>query len=233
MRIHPGHSLLLGAGAVLLAPLLLHAGQQAETPAPQLVRVSRAQISQATAPTAAAAGGPLLLTLQDALNLAKKNSTQWQSAVTEAGLAREDANIARGGLLPNVNFTTGAIITQTNGLGAAYIANNGPHEYISQGNVHQQLDAATFVAYRSTTARAAAAKARKEVALRGLVVTVVQDYFAVAAAEQKLSAARRTTEEGNSFLQLTQSLEKGGEVAHADEIKAELQMQERRRQLQE
>jgi len=62
---------------------------------------------------------------------------------------------------------------------------------------------------------------------------VVQNYFAVAAAEQKLSVARRTADEGEKFFELTQNLEKGGEVAHSDVIKAELQVQDRRRQLQE
>src|SRR5271165_4131490 len=223
---------MLFAGVAALAPAPMQAGQQPDSPAPQALRISHARTSEAT--TTASQGTPVSLNLQDALNLAKRNSAQWQSAVTDAGVAREDANIARGGLLPNVNFNTGAIITQTNSPGTpAFIANNGAHEYISQGNVHQQLDISTLAAYRSKAAAAAAAKAHQEVALRGLVVTVVQNYFAVATAEQKLAAARRTAEEGNSFLQLTQSLEKGGEVAHADEIKAELQMQERRRQLQE
>lgn len=176
----------------------------------------------------------MVLTLQDALNLAKKNSPQFQAAVTDAGVAREDKNIARAGLLPNANFNTGMIYTQANSLGnQKFIANNAPHEYISQGNVHQQLDLAMVASYRSATALAAAARARKEIATRGLIVAVVQNYFAVAAAEQKLNAARRTSEDGERFLELTENLEKGGEVAHSDVIKAELQMQERRRQLQE
>src|SRR4029077_4509729 len=37
----------------------------------------------------------------------------------------------------------------------------------------------------------------------------------------------------DKFLQLTLALEKGGEVAHSDVIKADLQAQDRRRQLQE
>ncbi len=177
---------------------------------------------------------PVELTLQEALALARKNSPQFQSAVTDAGVARENRNIALGGLLPNASFNTSALYTQSNGAGGVkYIANNATHEYVSQGNVHEQLDLATVAAFRSTAALASAAKARQEIASRGLVVTVVQDYFAVAAAEQKLEAARRTADEGEKFLELTENLEKGGEVAHADVIKAELQMQERRRQLQE
>jgi outer membrane protein TolC len=114
-----------------------------------------------------------------------------------------------------------------------FIANNAPHEYISQGNVHQSLDLASWENYRSVAAQAAAAKAKAEVAARGLVVTVVQNYFAAAAAEKKLESASRTADAGEKFLQLTQALEKGGEVAHSDVIKADLQAQERRRQLQE
>jgi outer membrane protein TolC len=49
----------------------------------------------------------------------------------------------------------------------------------------------------------------------------------------KLEAAKKTGDEGDRFLKLTQDLEKGGEVAHSDVIKAELQMQDRRRQLME
>jgi outer membrane protein TolC len=217
---------------VLLAPIGLLAGQQAEVPTPRpLLEQSKERIPIAGRTEASA---PLQITLQAALDLARKNSTQWQAAATEAGVAHEDRNIARAGLLPGVNFNSSALYTETNSAGGIkYIANNAPHEYISQGNVHQQLDLAAVASYRSTAALAIAAEARKEVALRGLVVTVVEDYFAVGAAEQKLSAAKQTSEEGVSFFELTKTLEKGGEVAHADVIKAELQMQERHRQLQE
>ena len=224
---------ILVVGGALFSTAGLCAGQQPDAPAPKpLALPTAAKPTQAA--TLPAPGTTQSLTLQDALNLAKKNSAQLQAAVTDAGIAHEDKNIARAGLLPNVNFNTAAIYTQANSLGTQkFIANNAPHEYISQGGVHQQLDLASFAAYRSTAALAAAAKARKEVAARGLTVTVVQSYFAVAAAEQKLGAARKTSEEGEKFLELTESLEKGGEVAHADVIKAELQMQDRRRQLQE
>lgn len=174
------------------------------------------------------------ITLKDALELARKNSTQFQSAATDAGVAREDKVQARAGLLPGADFNTSTLYTQPNALGnVKFIANNAPHEYISQGNVHELLDMASVAAYRRTAALAAAAKARVEIATRGLVVTVVQSYFAVGAAEQVMETSRRTAQEGEAFLKLTQELEHGGEVAHSDVIKAELQAQDRRRQLQE
>jgi outer membrane protein TolC len=210
------------------------AGQQPDAPAPQPAVLARqAQIASATT---ANPGAPVRLSLQDALALARKNEPTYQSAVTDAGVAGENRAQTRDVLLPSVNFNTSAIYTQTsqNGTnGVKFIANNGPHEYISQGNVHQQLDLASWAMYRSAAAQAAAAKARAEIATRGLVVTVVQDYFAAAAAERKLESAKRTADEGEKFFQLTQSLEKGGEVAHSDVIKAELQVQDRRRQFLE
>ena len=65
------------------------------------------------------------------------------------------------------------------------------------------------------------------------MVTVVQNYYSVAAAQQKVLSAQKAADEGDRFLKLTQDLERGGEVAHADVIKAELQAQDRRRALQE
>ncbi len=227
----PKYVILLVATATFLAPATMHAGQQPNSPVPQPEAVS--QQSPASSLTHPAPGAPVRLTLQDALKLARKSDPTYHAAVTEAGLAREDRAQSRDALLPSVNFDTSSLYTQSNANGVRFIANNASHEYISQGNVHQVLDYSAFSSYRRSAALAAAAKARAEVAQRGLLVTVVQDYFAVTAAEQKLTAARRTATEGESFFELTQILEKGGEVAHSDVIKAELQMQDRRRQLQE
>jgi outer membrane protein TolC len=222
---------LLVVAAALAVPATLGAAQQTDGPAPQPEVASRQpHPSPQTIPDP---GAPVRVTLQDALNLARKNDPTYHAVVTEAGIAREDRAQSRDALLPGVNFTTSALYTQANANAVRFIANNAAHEYVSQGNVHQVFDLASFSSYRRSAALAAATRARAEVAGRGLVVAVVQNYFAVAAAEQKLSAARRTTEEGEKFFALTQSLEKGGEVAHSDVIKAELQVQDRRRQLQE
>ena len=185
---------------------------------------------------AAPAPSPIVrLTLQDALARAKKNATQLQAAETDAAIARQDRYQAGTALLPSVNYNTQALYTQSNGPGNGlrFIANNAVHEYVSQGNVHEVLDLASVSNFRRASAAAAVARARAEIASRGLVVTVVQSYYAVAAAQQKLQSAQKTADEGDRFFKLTQDLENGGEVAHSDVIKAELQMQERRRQLQE
>jgi outer membrane protein TolC len=214
--------------------------QQSTGQVPQEPPSQAATAMQATTPQNGSQ--PLRLTLQAALELARKNSTQFQTAVTNFGLLREDRTQARNILLPSVNYNNSAIYTQSSGAlpsvapGAPpviFIANNAPHEYVSQGNVHEVLDVSAFASWRRASAAAALGRAQVEIAARGLVVTVTQSYYRVGAAQLKLETAKRGAEEGDRFFKLTQDLEGGGEVAHADVIKAELQMQERRRQLQE
>src|SRR5215471_6617073 len=176
----------------------------------------------------------LQLTLQDALTRARKNSVRFQAAQTDSAIAKQDRYQAATALLPSVNYNNQALYTQLNkGGNPIFIANNASHEYLSQANVHESLALADVANFRRSAALAAAAKARSEIASRGLVVTVAQDYYAVAAARQKLQSAQKAADEGDRFLKLTQDLERGGEVAHSDVIKAELQAQERRRALQE
>jgi outer membrane protein TolC len=199
-----------------------------ESPAPAAAPPPRDAQQGAPATTPA-----IRLTLEDALARARKNSTQFQAAQTDAAIARQDRYQAGAALLPTVTYNNQALYTQLNKNGVTFIANNAAHEYISQANVHESIDLVSVSAFRRASAASALAKARAEIASRGLVVTVVQSYYAVAAAQLKLEAAKKNGEEGDRFLKLTQDLEKGGEVAHSDVIKAELQMQERHRQLLE
>ena len=216
--------------AIVLFPFR-GASQQPENPSP---KVSQSNSPSAIAQTADQASSALRLTLQDALARARKNSVEFQAAATDAAIAGEDRKQARDALLPSVAYNNQFLYTQGTGNGGVrYIANNSIHEYVSQGNVHEVIDLAGVASYRRVAAAAAVAKARAEIASRGLVVTVVQDYFHVAAAQSKLEIAQRGASQGEEFFKLTQALEKGGEVAHSDVIRAELQMQDRHRQLQE
>jgi outer membrane protein TolC len=210
--------------AALLVLSLAAAAQSSETSA------------QGSAANAANVGAPLTLTLQDALQRAKVNSPEFRAALTDLGLAHEDRVQGRAGLLPTVNYNTQLIYTEGNGTHLntpKYIANNGVHEYISQANVHQELSLSTYGDYRKAAAAEAVAKARAEIAARGLVVAVVKAYYGLVVAQRKYGTEQLAAEEARKFLDISQKLEKGGEVAHSDVIKARIQFEQQERDLQE
>src|SRR5262249_48023175 len=129
-------------------------------------------------PAAPNSSAPVVITLQDALQRARNLDPTYRAALTAAGIAREDHVQARAALLPSVTYNNQFLYTQGNGTPAArFIANNGVHEYISQGNPHEVISAAQFADYSRTAAAAAAARASAEVAARGLVATVVKTDF--------------------------------------------------------
>ncbi len=107
------------------------------------------------------------------------------------------------------------------------------HIYNEQAQVHEEVLA--FVRrgeVRRAMAAEAVARAKVDVAQHGLNATVVQDYYTILAAQRrKLVNAQTSLREAEQFLDITQKQEKGGEVAHADVIKAQITLQQRQRDL--
>jgi outer membrane protein TolC len=190
---------------------------------------ARTLLAQAPPPSSSQAGvtqpaGTVALTLADALTRAKANSPQFQAALTQLGMAREDRVQARAALLPGVTYSNSFIYTQGNGTAAGiFVANNGVHEYISQGIAHEAIGPAQLADYQRTAAALALARARSELAARGLVVTVVQSFYGYIGAQGRSVTAQQLMDEGQRFLSNTQKLEQGGEVAHSDVVKAQIQ----------
>lgn len=203
-------------------------------------------IAQTSNPPGATGEAPLTITFQDALQRARMNDPQYRSAVTDLGLAREDRVQARAGLLPSLNYNNSFIYTEGTGAlpvtcvnsvvgcpTSRFIANNGVHEYISQADAHQSFSLTNYGDYRKASAALAQARAKAEIATRGLVVTVTQSYYGLVVAQRKYATAQRAAAEASRFLDISQKLENGGEVAHADVIKARIQAQQQQRDLQE
>src|SRR5207302_9482651 len=90
-----------------------------------------------------------------------------------------------------------------------------------------------YADFRRTRALEAVARAKAEVAKRGLVVIVVQGYYGLIAAQDKYANVQQAAAEAQRFLELSWNLENGGEVAHSDVIKAQLQSNDRQRDLRE
>ena len=122
---------------------------------------------------------PLTITLQDALTRARQYGTQIQSANINALLAREDRAQAKAATLPSLNAFNQFIYTEGNGTpSGVYVANDGVHVYNEQAQVHEELlSLVRHGEIRRAMAAEAVAKARAEVALRGLNATVIQDYY--------------------------------------------------------
>src|ERR1700726_4333024 len=182
----------------------------------------------------ATSAAPLTVTLQDAIARARKNNPEYRAALTAYGSAKEDRVQGRAALLPGVNYNAGFLYTQGNGTSRGrFIAPNGVHEYLSQGNVHQDISLQGIADYHRARAAESVARARSEIAGRGLVVTVVQTYYRFVVATRKYATAQRAATQGQHFLDISQKLENGGEVAHSDVIKAQILSRQQQRDLQE
>ena len=197
------------------------------------IALALCQYAYAQAPPDTAA--PLRLTLQDAMERAQKYSQQTLTANIAALVAREDTVQSRAALLPAVNGLSQFIYTQPNGTGSGvFVPNDGPRLYNDQAAVHADIFAPVKRAdYHRAMAAEAAARARADIAARGLIVTVMQDYYATAVAARKIHNADISVADAEAFLDITDKQEKGGEVAHSDTVKARLQLNDRKRDQQE
>lgn len=172
----------------------------------------------------------LTLSFEDALERARKYGLDIQTATIAALLAREDRVQAKAALLPGVQYFNQFIYTEPNGSpSGVFVANDGPHIYNSQGQVHEDLSFTRRAEYRRALAAEAVAKAKADLAARGLETTLVQDYYALVIAQRRLANAQRSLADAQKFLDITQKLEQGGETAHADVVKAQLQVEQRGR----
>jgi outer membrane protein TolC len=175
----------------------------------------------------------LTIDLTEALRRARDYNQQFLSAGISAALAREDRIQAKAAQLPNLNALNQYIYTQGNGTpSGVFVANDGVHVYNEQAVLHADLfSVAKRAEYRRTIAAEAAARAKQDIAARGLVATVVQNYYSLIIAQRHAVNARQSLDEAQRFLDITQKQERGGEVARADVIKAQLQSQQRQRDL--
>jgi outer membrane protein TolC len=177
----------------------------------------------------------LKLTLKDALERARQYAPQFLQANIAAQFAHESTRQTKAALLPTVNGWSQFIYTQPNGSpSGAFVSNDGTHVYNDWAQVHGDLWApAKRADYRTALAAEAVARAKMDVAARGLYATVAQNYYVMAVAARKIVHAQQAVREAQDFSSTTQKLEQGGEAAHSDVIKAQIQLEQRQRDLQD
>jgi outer membrane protein TolC len=192
-------------------------------------------LAQGSVTPAPAGGDSLTITLDDALTRAQKYSTQIQTANIAVQLAQQDRRQARAATLPSANAFNQFIYTEGNGTpSGVFVANDGVHVYNEQLQAHEELLALIRRGeVRVATVAEAVARARADVTARGLKATVIQNYYAIAAAQRRLANAQQSLTEAQQFLDITQKQERGGEAAHSDVIKAQLPVLQRQRDAQD
>lgn len=231
--------ILLGAAVGLCPAMAQTRGVAAALVSPQQSLEPGAPAPEQAAAQAAANPGaaPDTLTLQDALKRAQQYEPTFLAAVNQAQLAHEDTVQARTALYPAFGATSQYLNTQGNGAwpSGRFVTNDGVHVYREWATVHQDLSPGTLS--RTGVQRAAAleavARAKAEVARRGLAVTVTRAYYALVAAQSKYATAQMALDQARQFLTISQDLEGGGEVAHSDVVKAQIQYNSQDQTLQE
>jgi outer membrane protein len=229
-------SISFAGAAALIASSFLAPAAAGQAPNAPMPKVGQSAGGQSAAPPAPPnVGPPLTLTLADAIARARKNSPQFQAAVTAVKLARENRVQARAAMLPSLDYEMDYLNTQGNGISPVgrYVTNDGVHVYRAWGVVRQAMPGSFFInaGPRKAAYEQAIATAGEEVARRSLVVAVTQDYYALVVAERAYSTAQKSLSSAQHFLQISQALEQGGEVAHADVIRFELQVNQAQRNL--
>lgn len=199
-------------------------------------------VAQDTAAQSQTASQPVSITLEEAIHRAQLNEPTFATALADSRSAALDRSIARAALLPGVTYHNQYLYTQGTGLSTPssqgtstgaprFIANNAVHEYVSQGLVDETIGLAQVAGVRHADAAAAFATAELEISRRGLVATVNAMFYGALAADSKVAIAERARSEAADFTSLTGKREQQREAAHADVVKAQLQQQQREREL--
>ena len=221
----------------LLCPLALpvnSAGQDIDSPGPD-GRDGTLQLAQPVEP--GQASPHLTITLQDALERAEKIDAAYSAAATDAKLAKEDRVQARATALPSLSMQTSALLTQGNGKvpEGRFVTNDGVHVYRQWAVVHQDfsMSSLTMVGDRRGAAGEALARAKAEIAHRGLKLTVTKDYYALIVSQRAYATAQEGLRQAQHFLDMTREQESQGQIAHSDVLKAQIQFDQQKVALQE
>jgi len=183
-------------------------------------------------PVSSTASNTIEVNFQNAIERALIINPQYQTATINAGLAKEDRAQTRAALLPSINQFNQYIWTEANGTpSGVYVANDGVHVYTNQAIVHGEIySPGKRAEHQRALAAEAVARARVEIAARGLIATVIQNYYGFLSAQRKYANAQQSVTEASQFVDITRKQEQGGEVAHSDVIKAEIQLEQRQRE---
>lgn len=183
------------------------------------------------------------LTLDDALRLAQATASVYEQAKLNERSAEEDVQQARTAFLPR--FISQPALIYNSPMSAqtpsgvphspSFIGANAITEYQGLAGASGEVDLGGRLraALRRNRALLVAAHAGTEIERRNLLLATVENYYGLAVAAARRSAAELNVESAAEFERITDLMEKGGEVAQVDLIRARLQTIARRDELEQ
>lgn len=218
------HRLLAAALGVFLTPSSF--GQAVQPPAANTATTQTSQNS---------------ITLDEALRLANRQASTYQSAILNERIAAEDVKQAQAAFLPKVSAPLSYIYTSPAiGLppgeprAPSFIASDAIGAYEAFANVSGDFDIAGKLraTLQKNRALLAAAHAGTDTARRALDQAVIENYYNLALAIAQRRAAEANLTAAEEFERVTSLLLSGGEVPAVDLTRAQLQTLSRRDELE-
>lgn len=181
----------------------------------------------------------VLLSPDEAVQLALKQASSYRQAQLSEKIAAEDVRQARIAFLPRLSVpstfiynsrATGALVPNT----PSFISANAITEYQALAGVTGELDISGRL--RATLKRnrelLVAARAGTNLARRALILATEGAYYNLAFATTRRVAAEQSLANAKEFERVTALLLKGGEVAPVDLVRARLQTTQRQNELE-
>jgi outer membrane protein len=182
------------------------------------------------------AQNPTPLTLADCVQHAQTARSSVTIARQQVDIARAGVAIARAGFLPQAfvggafNYNSplyGDAFQGSGKSGFSFVALQGVHEYITQGNLALDLDTSGRLRAQLARARADQDIANANVILseRDLRRAVAAAYYRLLLAQHMAQVGRASLAEAQAFEQRVQLLTANGEAARADLVKASAEVE--------
>lgn len=180
-------------------------------------------------PFAGLSQSPDILTLEACIRKALAVPSSVSVARMDRSIADQDRAIARAGLLPQASISAGSVYTsrsQITPTSFALIPANAIREYVGLGRIFQEIDTSGRIRAEIARARAnqQASQASAGIAERELKRAVSLAYYRLLLSRRLVAAIRSSLDESRNFESRVKLLERGGEAARADVVKASTQV---------
>src|SRR5215813_6934239 len=204
-----------------------------------LLNASAARAQQPAGNAPQNPGEPMKLTLDRAVGLALKQNPTAQIAVLQAAQAVQDKNIARAGLLPQVDLQTYDAVRRSNIQAQLGIQIPGFPQHIGPINVFNAgptfgmpvFDLNLWNRYRSARAGANASKENSLSTREQVILLVVSQYIGTLRAMATVEAAQSRVELAQALYDQAADLQKEGVGTGIDTLRANVELQNEKQAL--